>query len=182
MFWGEMAPCDHLVQIYNNDIEFLNGVARFVSDGFKKRESVIIIATAQHLKSLEGRLSFFDLKRLRADDQYIPLDAEETLATFMVDDWPDEELFKKSVTAILKRAGKKGRRVRAFGEMVAILWAQGKNGATISLEHLWNNLMKDHTFPLFCAYPKSGFTDNAVESIKQICSTHSKVVPCGCCD
>lgn len=177
-FWGEMAPCDHIVQIYENDGDFLTGLGKFIADGLDKNESVVVIATAGHLKALENYLVTFDLKTLRIKDQYIALDAEEILSKFMVNDWPDEDLFRKSITAILKRAGKGGRNIRAFGEMVALLWAQGHNGATIKLEHLWNDLMKDHTFPLFCAYPRSGFTDDAAESIKKICSAHSKVIPC----
>ena len=47
VFWGEIAPCDHLLQIYENDTEYLSALSRFVSDGFKKNESVVIIATAE---------------------------------------------------------------------------------------------------------------------------------------
>jgi len=173
-----MAPCDHVVQIYENDEEFLDGLGTFVIDGFKKGESVIIIATKSHAKALEKRLAGYDLPALITQDKYITRDAEETLAKFMVNDWPDEKLFHKSITDILKQAARHGRNIRAFGEMVALLWAQGHNGATIRLEHLWNDLMKHHTFPLLCAYPKGGFTENAAESIKKICSAHSKTIPC----
>jgi hypothetical protein len=40
----------------------------------------------------------------------------------MVKDWPDEKLFASLVDYLIKRASKMGRRVRAFGEMVALLW------------------------------------------------------------
>jgi hypothetical protein len=177
-FWGEMSPCDHIVQIYEDDAKFLDDLETFVTDGFKKNESVVIIATPSHLKHLEDHLNAFNLKQLRATDQYIPLDAEKTLSEFMVNGWPDTERFHKTIAAILKRAGKNGRNLRAFGEMVALLWAQDHNGATVQLEHLWNNLRKIYSFPLFCAYPKSGFTEDADESIKKICSAHSRVIPC----
>jgi hypothetical protein len=66
--------------------------------------------------------------------------------------------------------------VRAFGEMVAILWQQGHNGATVQLENLWNQLHGKNDFSLFCAYPKIGFTQNAAESIQKICACHSRVI------
>lgn len=48
-------------------------------------------------------------------------------------------------------------RVRAFGEMVALLWAEGNHGGAIRLEELWNDLQNSHSFALFCAYPMNGF-------------------------
>ena len=59
------------------------------------------------------------------------------------------------------------RRVRAFGEMVAVLWARGDQAATVRLEHLWHNLCQRHEFSLFCTYPKAGFTRNVSESIRK---------------
>ena len=76
----------------------------------------------------------------------------------------------------MARAHAKKRRVRAFGEMVALLWAQGLSGATVQLEHLWNKICEAQQFSLFCAYPRSGFTQTALESILNICGIHSKLV------
>jgi hypothetical protein len=60
--------------------------------------------------------------------------------------------------------------------MVAILWGQGHNGATVQLEHLWNKFCETEIFCLFCAYPKTGFTQDPEESIKHICSAHTKMI------
>jgi hypothetical protein len=60
--------------------------------------------------------------------------------------------------------------------MVALLWAQGHSGATVRLEHLWHSLCQEEAFALFCAYPRTGFTQDATESIKEICETHSRVL------
>ena len=95
----------------------------------------------------------------------------------MVNGWPDEELFTNTVNDIITRARGNGRKVRVFGEMVAVLWAEGNAGATVRLEHLWNELQTHEHFPLFCAYPRSGFTQDAAVSMQMICDTHSKVVP-----
>src|SRR5438270_4962299 len=133
VFWGEIAPSDHLLQIYENDSEYLGALGRFVADGFKKNEGVVVIATAWHLNALEKQLKDFDTDLLRARNQYIPLDAEETLAEFMVDGWPDSLRFERCVMEILKKAGQDGRAVRAFGEMVALLWAKGQHNATFHL-------------------------------------------------
>lgn len=176
VFWGEIAPCDHVLQIYENDKEFIDILESFVINGFRSGESVIVIATPEHLRALNQRLrdQEWDLFSLTLQDQYIPLSAEETLGQFMINGWPDENLFYHLLTNLLLRARNRDRRVRAFGEMVAVLWSQGYSGATVHLEYLWNRYCESEQFSLFCAYPKSGFTEDAKESLTHICSCHSK--------
>jgi len=178
VFWGEVAPCDHFVQIYEDEEAFLDTLEGFVSGGLKSGDSVILIATDAHLQVLEQRLrnEGLDLETAQSQDQYIALVADKVLDWFMVNSWPDDDLFTKVISELLSRAQKNDRKVRAFGEMVAILWARGENAATVRLEYLWQNLCQREGFSLFCAYPKIGFTQNATESISQICAAHSKVV------
>jgi hypothetical protein len=178
VFWGEIAPCDHVVQIYENDKIFMDSLEGFVGTGIIAGDSIIIIATTEHLRLLEARLrkQGFDIKALTALDRYIPLEVNEALSTFFINKWPDENLFNEFVGRIIKRAQKNSGRVRAFGEMVAILWQNGFNGATVQLENLWNQLHKKDDFSLFCAYPRIGFTQDANDSIEAICSTHTKVI------
>jgi hypothetical protein len=178
IFWGEIAPHEHLVHIYADDGPFLDALEGFVLGGLRSDEAVIVIATAEHLMALEHRVQAdgFDLDAARLQNQYISLDAGETLAKFLLGGWPDEDRFRKVVTDLLTKARGNGRRVRAFGEMVAVLWAEGHNGATVRLEHLWNQFCQREAFSLFCAYPKSSFTQDAEASIREICSAHSKVV------
>jgi hypothetical protein len=106
----------------------------------------------------------------------LPVDAEQMLSKFMVNDWPDETLFMSTVSDLIVRAKMDNRHVRAFGEMVAILWAKGQVGATVRLEHLWNKFCETQAFCLFCAYPQSGFTQDASESVMHICGAHSKMI------
>lgn len=189
IFWGEMAPCDHLLQLYDDDATFLNSLESFVMSGLQAGDGVVIIATLQHREALHARLEArgVDVVQAQTEDQYIPLGAEETLAKFMVDGWPDDDLFEKVVYELLLRAKGKNRpsksrpdratnnrRVRAFGEMVAILWANGDYAATVRLEHLWHKLCHAKQFSLLCAYPKSGFTYHATASLKKICDAHTR--------
>jgi hypothetical protein len=178
IFWGEVAPCDHVLQIYENDKAFFDTLEGFAADGFIKEECVVIIATEPHLYILDERLRArgFNIDVLKRSSRYIPLIAEKCLAQFMVNNWPDEVLFHKFVKKILEQPVAAGKKIRAFGEMVAVLWSQGHNGATVQLEELWHRLQQQHKFCLFCAYPKSGFTQDAVSSIECICKAHSMTI------
>ena len=178
VFWGEISPCEHLVQIYEDDDIFLDSLEGFVAGGIVAGDGVVVIITPSHLLALNQRLKQRGINVASAlrTDQYLALDAETILSEFMINGWPDELLFNELVTKLLTRAKGNGRRVRAFGEMVALLWAQGNNCATVRLEHLWHRLCNEQSFSLFCAYPRSGFTRDASASIQEICDTHSRVV------
>jgi hypothetical protein len=178
VFWAEIAPCDHVVQIYEKDEAFFEALTGYVGGGIRAGDCVIVIATSQHCKELENKLRNLGIntKFLKEEDQLILLDATETLNKFLVNNWPDEELFNTTISQLLQKANSKNRKVRAFGEMVALLWAEGFNGATVQLEALWNKYCQKQPFTLFCAYPRIGFTNKMVDSISEICNCHSKVL------
>src|SRR5688572_4278121 len=106
VFWAEIAPTDHVLQIYDNDDEFLELLVGFVSAGIRANECTIVIATAVHLNLLNEKLATagFDLAQLAANGTYSGIDAEEALAKFMLNDWPDENLFIHFVGTYLAQA------------------------------------------------------------------------------
>ena len=174
-YWAELSPCEHVVQIYEDDAVLLESLADFVRSGLDQGEAAVVIATPEHRKSLQARLSSKGTAVAAAEnsDRLILLDAEETMSRFLVDKWPDEELFREVIGEILERAKGEGRKVRAFGEMVALMWAQGFCGATIRLEHLWTDLCREQAFSVFCAYPRIGFTGDAADDIHRVCEMHT---------
>jgi hypothetical protein len=175
VFWGEIAPSDHIAHFYDNDESFLIVLAGFIAEGLENGESTIVIATPQHLSGLEALLvNATDLPGALAENRYVALDAEEALASFMRDGNPDEELFAEMVSSLLRRSSEGGRRVRAFGEMVALLWAKGNRTATVRLEFLWNDFCKKYGFCLLCSYPKAGFTTDPYQAVADICAHHSR--------
>jgi hypothetical protein len=178
VFWGELAPFEHSVQVYPNKEIFLDALEGFVSSGLRSGDGVIVIAEAAHREALERRLRQrgFGVDTALAEERYIPLDAEATLAQFMVDGWPDEVRFREEISGLLARARGDGRRVRAFGEMVVLLWRQGHATATVRLEWLWNKVCEEEALSLFCAYPETGFTQDIESSINEICRHHSRVI------
>jgi hypothetical protein len=169
-----------MVQIYADEHFFMDALGGFVGAGLRRNEGVIVIATATHLHELEKRLraEWIDVDRARWEDRYVAVLAQETLSRFMAGDSPDAALFEEVASALLARArGPDNRAVRAFGEMVAVLWGQGNPAAAIKLEQLWNAVQAEHGFPLFCAYPRSGFHRDALGDIQAVCNAHTRVLP-----
>ena len=181
LFWTGLARGDHVCQLYPTDVTLLNALETFVGSGLRHGESVIVIATAGHLHALEQRLrsgGWLDIDRARWEDRYIAILAQETLQKIMINDWPDAELFEETVMHLVKRArGKQRREARIFSEMVALLWGQGNASAMHRLEHFWNELVQRERLPIFCAYPRWGFGEDAQATVRQICAAHDKVLP-----
>ncbi|MCW3075933.1 MAG: hypothetical protein JWO32_542 [Bacteroidetes bacterium] len=178
LFWGEIAPSKHLVQIYENDSVFLNTLEGFAGTGFINQESVIIIATAGHLKQLNDRLlkHGFNLNGMIKTGQYIPVDAQEALDLFMKNEMPDEDLFRKNILKLINKATKGGRKVRASGEMVNMLMEAGNESGTIELEKLWDKLCAEKKLCLLCSYSSSALKTHSAYATQEICGCHSNII------
>jgi PAS domain S-box-containing protein len=173
--------CDHSVQFYESDSFLADRVSDFLKAGIDVGESAILVGTPEHRVAIEKRLSQqgVNLLALVAAGQYFPLDAQETLSKLMAGDSPDEKRFNRVIGGVVTKASNGGRcGVRAFGEMVALLWADGKCEQAIQLEELWNGLSRTHSFSLLCAYPMEGFSGTPHhEAFTHICRAHSSVLP-----
>ena len=179
---GHPALDHHAVQFYEQDEFLLEGVTRFVSAGISDGDCSIVIATKAHRADLEARLlrRGLDLHAARRRGTYIALDAAETLAKFMVGTMPDPATFDQVVGGLIQRSvqGPPLRRVRAFGEMVALLWADRNPDAAIELERLWNGLAQRQTFSLLCGYPMKAFAGTEHErGFAAVTAAHAHVAP-----
>lgn len=177
--WEEVANDDHSVQIYADSQAFLDALEGFASGGLRRGESVIVIATEKHRQGLERKLTRrgYNLEQAKLGRRFIALDAATSLKQFVVDGRVDPELFDIWASTQLKIARANGRRVRAFGEMVALLWDEGNERATIELEALWSAFCEREQLCLFCAYPRSAFTDAHLDSLHTICAHHARIIP-----
>lgn len=178
--WSQMSESEHFVQFYEADAFLLNSLGGYIHAALDAGEVAIVVATEAHRAGLEERLREYglDSAAAKASGQYVSLDAAETLSQFMVDGSPDAGLFEEVVGGVIERAARGGRRVRAFGEMVALLWADGNYDAAIRLEGLWNDLSESYSFSLFCAYPMRGFgAEEFAGQLSDICTKHSRVIP-----
>jgi hypothetical protein len=172
-------PSRHFVQIYERDSSLVGSVAMFLSNGMAAGGTGIVIATPDHRAAIGRGLvdTGINVAAARERGTYFSLDAGDTLSAFMVDGSPDESGFIDSMGDIMSAAAEAGTPIRIFGEMVAVLWAQGNVAAALGLEELWNSLAKINSFQLFCAYPAAAFDDRDLPHLERICSQHMQVIP-----
>jgi PAS domain S-box-containing protein len=178
--WTHAKSGDHFVQFYEQDDFLLQSVGTFIGAGLGAGEGAIVLATEPHRVLLDARLAMqgIDVPAMKARGQFVSLDAANTLSQFMVNGSPDEDRFNDVVGSIIAQTAEGRPGLRAFGEMVALLWADGKKEAVVRLEELWNNLGKTQPFALLCGYPMDGFrrATNG-DSFGCICGRHSRVIP-----
>lgn len=170
----------HNVLFCENDLLLLDALSRFVGESLETGGAAVIIATERHRQDLDMRLRQrgLDPEEAGKAGQYLAVDAAETLQTFMQDGWPDEERFVVTVTELFGRLGSCYRRVRAYGEMVALLCAENKPEAALHLEELWNAFGRVRSFSLLCAYPWDAVRrDVNARQLHRIRDQHQTVVP-----
>jgi hypothetical protein len=147
-----MSIQGHSLQFYSDDTVLMESMTRFIKEGLQVNDTVIVVATAQHREKLHKALT----PEQMAHDKLRFFDAEEQLWKFMVNDWPSESRFRHVMGSMTGQARQKGQ-VRIFGELAAVLWAEGHTRAALRLEDLWNKLATEQPFSLMHAYPHSAF-------------------------
>lgn len=171
----------HDVLFYSSDTIFLESVLRFIGAALADGHAAIVFATKPHR---EGLVYGLKAKGLDVDDAirrgcYVPLDAGETLSSFMVNDWPNADRFFRGFNNLIDLASKAAKaehpRVAVFGEGVALLWAEGKKKAAIRLEQLGNELAEVRKVEILCAYPFSLSIQSDKGAFQTICEEHSAV-------
>jgi signal transduction histidine kinase len=182
--WGELEHRAHVCQFYADDSFLLESLSRFMGTALGGGDAAIVIATPEHREGLASILKFRGLSTASAlkSGRYVSLDAAETLSKFLVDGWPDAALFSDLVGSLLARTKSRSLsrdlRIVVFGEMVSLLWSQGKFDAALRLEQLWTDLAKTHAFSLRCGYPMQGFDrHDHGEMFLKICAEHTGVIP-----
>jgi anti-sigma regulatory factor (Ser/Thr protein kinase) len=173
------APHDHVVQFYASDAELFERVGSHLADALRSGAVAIVLASPRHAHGFAAWMaaSGVDVDAAVAEGAYRVLDAAETLERFLVNGHPDARRFGDVVGEHVRSAAATGRPVYAYGEMVALLWDDGRVNAAIELETLWNDLGLSVPFSLFCAYPSSSVTGEAqAELLSQVCCLHTAVV------
>lgn len=171
-------PFDHCVDIYDTQAGLVERVAEYLAGSLADGGAAIVIATEAHRNAFAAALASrgIDVDSSRRSGSLRELDAAKTLDRICMDGSPDPVAFDAEVGALVDRMCADGRTVRAYGEMVALLWQAGLVPAAIALEECWNDLGARLPFSLRCSYPKElvDGPDHADE-FAAMCCLHSEL-------
>ena len=166
----------HGVYFYKDAPSLSHTVASFIGEGLVADQPAVLIATASHSAAIREQLTAigFDADRRIERGELLMLDADGILNRFMVDELPNAARFEVTMHPIIDRAaGSRKRTVRAYGEMVDVLWRNDQEAAAVSLEILWNQLIARRKCSLLCGYSLDAVGKGG--GYDRICDQHSHV-------
>lgn len=175
------APVNrHFAQLHRDPQALTEAVTLYLETGLRRGNGVVVIASPSHTDLFLTEMGAHDLEpALFVKSGQLELhDAELTLRKFMRNDTPDWEDFRRALGAVFERVRAFGRgTTRAYGEMVNVLWQEGKQNAAIRLEEYWNELARLYPFSLFCSYMLDVHQDHSYcGPLEEIGRTHSDIV------
>lgn len=172
----ELAPPagHHLLQFYVETETLARNVASYFADGLRRGERALLVATPEHAAAITEKLS----ERGVDLDGFTRLDARETLERICSENRPDERLFEEILGRLIRDtiSASRGFGLRVFGEMVDLLWRDGRGEDAAALENMWNRLLERQRFSLYCAYALDLF---APGSRVPALTTHTQLLPTG---
>jgi hypothetical protein len=176
----------HTVQLYHEEADLVDALARFTGDGLARGEGVAVIgspprwtALTEHLRSggvdthgavLRGQLRLFG--------------ARVILSSCLGRSVPDRLAFNEAIGGILGLMRMRYPALRVFGELTDTLWAEGRREAAEALERFWNALLEAQPFSLLCACPLDALDGRAYEggALQRVCALHTHLVPARDCN
>ncbi len=176
---GRPAYGDHLVQVYEDDAFLAETLSYFVAQGLKDGDGVVVVARAARADELRRRLrgAAIDAADAEARGQLVVLDAELTLAQLMMNGVPDPRTFRQMLGNLLEGLSSRYGRVRAFGEMVDVLWQSADRCGAEKLEALWNEVLQEQRVALFCAYRMDPLREDSYGGpLESLCRHHTHLI------
>ena len=166
---------DHMVHLYQDPAFLAEAVTEYIASGLRSGEAALIIATPGHRAAFERKL---ERQGVAGSAALRLLDAEDTLARFMSDGQPLWNAFHEVIGGLIAELRLQYPTVRAYGEMVDVLWQRGQRDAAVRLEEYWNELTRLQTFSLLCAYRMDNLDSGAYGGpLECVCKTHTHLIP-----
>jgi MEDS: MEthanogen/methylotroph, DcmR Sensory domain len=174
---GNPEPYKHLVEFYDSDSILAKKVAQFLADGWRNGEALIMAGTLAHRQTVLAELDEMGIDA-RDPNRARFLDADEMLERILIDGWPDWARFDQHLGATLRELQMGYGSVRAFGELVGVLWSRGSVANALRIEEFWCRALAGGNCSLFCAYAidllAREFDERGVHSILQ---AHTHLLP-----
>lgn len=149
----------------------MESVCDFATTGLELGDAVVLAVTNAHAARIRRELLERGYRAGLAETAF--LDAEDLAAELIgargVRPAAYERLIVGEVSAAAARA--RSKRVRAYGEIVDVLWKQGREEDALALERRWHETCAGHPLRLLCGYRLSRMNCRCLD----IAETHDGV-------
>ena len=169
------SPSDHVVFFFNDNHQLTYEATGYVSAGLNYGGHALMIAASNHIRELRATLPQLRVERAQREGRFLALDAEQTLALFMVDGLPDPALFEQNVASTVRTHLSETGVLSVYCELGAVLCKEGNLSGALRVDELWNELQLSTNFSLFCGHPLSDVQTQPGDAIAQICDLHTHV-------
>ena len=128
-------PGKHPLALYRTDRFLAQTVSDFITPAVASGDAALLVTTRNHAGLFKEKLrgAGVDVEGAIGDGRTVFLDAASTVTGCMTSSGPDFTRFCDTVGGVLDRLTANGRALRVYGEMVALLWADGNLAAAITL-------------------------------------------------
>jgi MEDS: MEthanogen/methylotroph, DcmR Sensory domain len=153
------SRCPHGVHFSRSHDHTVAAIIEMFDDARALGRPAVVVATRTHRRWIEADLH----QRCIAFEGDVCrfLDAETTLSSLLVGGEPDRDRFRSVVGALLSDVcSRHPGGVSVYGEMVGLLWSEGRVAAAMRLEELWSELQRELHFSLLCGYLIDGSPDS----------------------
>jgi len=170
-----------MVHVHRHVEQMVQAACRYVTDGLRRGEAVIIVVTRAHWARMVGALAMqahIDLAEAVMNGQLRHMDAELVLCGLLENGMPNGNRFDERAGNLVETALRRFHGVRIFTELAGMLWNTGNRLAAIRLEELWNGLAARLPLGLLCTYLTDGNERAEYNSpLKCVVDAHSHLVP-----
>lgn len=166
----------HLVQFYKKSEYLAESVAEYIQLGLSKGDGIIILATRDHWQSLKNSLEQKNssVEQYLTEGRLLYIDAHLALQKILDQGHPDKNTFMDFIQSILLHMHAYPS-IRAYGELVDLLCAEGKIREAIELEKYWGEILQSTpSLSLMCGY-NADYVDPNASSMTEVHSLMRQV-------
>jgi hypothetical protein len=168
----------HAMQMYGPAESVVDELAAFFDLALRQGDATCVIAPGDIRDALAVRLHArgWDVNGPSGHKRYQAIDAAEALHRFMRNGLPDPGVLAEIAAELdeYRRAVAEGpaSRLTIFGNMAALLAAEGNEQAALELERTWDRLTHELPFFTVCGYAASCFHDRDADLYSRTCAEH----------
>lgn len=177
------AAGGHVVQIYRDPAFQAKAVATWTGAALRDGGGAVLLCMPESAARIlpELRREGFDPDALAAAGRLAILDADAVLGRCAKGGTLNVPRFRKEIQAAIagaRAAGAKGVEVRAWGELVSLLWEREDRPMAREVELIWNEIARAEGIRLLCSYRLDNLEHRTHQGLlRELCESHTRLVP-----